>query len=501
MKEYGTVISSLEGPSTRKFSFLINPGQKVHRGQFVQLDTGTGILVGRIEDVIKTNRYFMRPESVKEFEKSGKPMGEIFPVTDWEYLVAEVRALGIMHEGMFKEASFPASPGDRVLEPEGRILEKFFGLDTKQGIRLGTIPYHSVEASLDMTKLFQKHMAILALSGGGKSYLTSVLMEELLDRKPEHGGLAAVIIDPHGEYSSFADDKNYSSNVRVYHSSDIRMDISNMSAYNLARFMPSLSPAQVRELDKAIRNLRKSRGKGYGISELIEAVETAEMKSQVRDVLISLLIGLGRTGLFGISDSPTLQELAKHGRLAIIDLSEEISIRKKQMVTACLAGRLFEARRQGKIPPFLLVVEEAHQFCPEKTAKENAISKPIITTIAREGRKFGASLCLISQRPKYLATTALAQCNTHIILRINNPNDLDHLKSSSEGITEDVLKRISSLKVGSGLIVGEAVNFPLFVDIRKRKSRESSKGKPLQQSAVEWWQKHEQEGKDAKAFM
>lgn len=500
MKEYGTVISTFEGPSTRRFSFLVNPGRKVHRGQFIQIETGGGKLIGRIADILKTNRYYMRPESVKEFEKSGKPMGEIFPVAEWEYLVAEVRALGVLADGMFREASFPVSPGDSVLEPEDKVLERFFGLDP-EGLHLGRVPYHDVDVRLDMTRLFQKHLAILALSGGGKSYLAAVLIEELLKRKPEEGQLATLIIDPHGEYSSFAEDEGYSAKTRVFPSSEIRIGVSNLSIYHLCRFMPRLSPVQVRELDKVARELRKAK-RGYSLSDLIEAVEAKEeMKSPVRDVLVSVLTELAMTGIFGASDYPPLEELARLGGLSVVDLSEEIGIRKKQIIVAYLAGKLFEARRNGIIPPFLLVLEEAHQFAPEAAAKEQAISKPIITQIAREGRKFHASLCLISQRPKYLATTALAQCNTHFILRINNPYDLKHIEESSEGITSDVVKRISSLRVGSGLLAGEAVNFPLFIEIRKRVSKESRKGMPLQKASIEWHKRMVKDKKDAKSFM
>ena len=79
MQEYGTVISTLEGPSSRKFSFVINKNLIVRRGQFIQLTIHDGKLIGRVSDVFKTNRYFMRPESVKEYESHGKTMNDIFP--------------------------------------------------------------------------------------------------------------------------------------------------------------------------------------------------------------------------------------------------------------------------------------------------------------------------------------------------------------------------------------------------------------------------------------
>ena len=76
-KIIGTVISTFEGPSTFRFNFVIKEesGQiPVHKGQFIQAQTEEGILIGRVDEVVKTNRYFMQAESVREYEKSGKPL-------------------------------------------------------------------------------------------------------------------------------------------------------------------------------------------------------------------------------------------------------------------------------------------------------------------------------------------------------------------------------------------------------------------------------------------
>ncbi len=494
----GTVISSLEGPSTRKFSFVIDTGTIVRRGQFVQLSAEDGALIGRVSDVYKTNRYFMRPESVKEYQSSGKPMDDIFPVSDWEYLVADVSALGVYKNPGFGDSLFPPSPGTKVLEPEREILTNFFGLDPS-GLHLGSIPHHDVEVNVSLTRLFQKHLAILAISGAGKSYLTSVLMEELLSRKPDQGQLATVVLDTHGEYSSFAKDKTYSPQTRVFPASDIQIGLSNISPYQLREFLPNMSHAQFREISKL---MRKNRNNAYSISDMIDDVENGDgIKTNVKDALIPLLDELRRTGLFSSSDYPPLDELSRQGTMAIIDLSETVNQVKKQMIAAYLARKLFNARRHGMIPPTLLVVEEAHQFVPEKAAKEVALSRGILTTIAREGRKFHISLCLISQRPIQLSTTVLSQCNTNIILRVTNPYDLDHIGHSSEGINKSVLKQISSLPVGTGILVGEAVNSPLFVQIRPRRSSPSNKGLPLDKAAVEYQKRIVQNSKDAEAMM
>ncbi|NIO21860.1 MAG: DUF87 domain-containing protein [Candidatus Aenigmarchaeota archaeon] len=500
MSEYGTVISTFEGPCTRKFSFVIKKDQVVRRGQFVEVSVEGGRLIGRVADVFKTNRYFMRPESVEKYESS-KPMEDIFPVSNWEYLVADVVPLGVHgKEGMFEEVSFPPSPGTKVHEPDHGILSKFLGLDMK-GLEVGELPYHNIKTRLNLTRLLQKHLAILAISGAGKSYLVSVIIEELLRRKEEEGQLATVIVDTHGEYVSFAEDPNYTDRMSVYPGQDIRIGLPNLTSHQISEFLPKLSPAQVRELARLLREM-KSEKRHFGIDELIKKIEEDEKaKSATKDVLISVLYELMETGMFGASDHPSPKELAQQGKVSIVDLSNFISSRKKQMVVAHLARKLFNGRRDSKIPPFLLVLEEAHQFVPETARAENAISRGIVQTIAREGRKFHASLCLISQRPIQLSTTALSQCNTHIILRVTNPYDLDHIGRSSEGITKDVINQISGLRVGTGLIVGEGVNFPIFVKIRKRKSKESKRGIPLEDAAKEFTERGKQKKEDSKSFM
>jgi DNA helicase HerA-like ATPase len=498
MQEIGTVISTLEGPSTRKFSFVINKDSVVRRGQYVQLRNHDGNLIGRVADVVKANKYFMRPDSVKEYESSGRSMDDLFPVDHWEYLVAEVNCLGVHTGNGFMDSSFPPSPGTRVVQPENHILSDLFGLD-QNGLLIGTIPHHDVEVKLSPTRLLQKHLAILAISGAGKSFLTSVILEELMERKPEQGQLAVIVIDTHGEYASFADDPKYAGRVSVFPISDVQIGIGNLRSYQFSEFMPNLSYPQMRELLKVMDGLRK---KNYNLSELIDAVESNEkIKPATKEPLLSNLMSLRMTGLFGVADYPSLEELVRQGSLSIIDLSETTNLNSKQMLVAYVARKLFNARKDGIIPPFLLILEEAHQFVPETTKKEHAISKGVMQTIAREGRKFNASLCLISQRPIQLSTTVLSQCNTHIILRITNPYDLDHIGKSSEGMNRSVLRQISSLKVGTGIIVGEAVNFPLFVKIRMRRSKASEKGLPLEKAAAEYYARVKQKKRDAKEFM
>lgn len=496
MKELGTVIS-LNGPTSTEFWFVVNNHQ-AYKGQFIQLQTGDGLLIARIEEVKKSNRYYMRAESVSEYEKSGKPLTEQFPVSRWECLIAKACPLGVYVNGEQKRVVFPPSPGEKVYLAEWDVLMDFFGFDGS-GINLGKMEFHELEVKLNLTRLFQKHLAILAISGAGKSYLASVLIEELLDRPKELGKPAIIVVDPHGEYLGFAEDENYVAKTRVWRAKNISIATSNLSVSEIAELIPQMSWVQRRELSPLIRELKK-RKKNYSFEDLIKTVEESNMNPKTKYALLSWLNELNSTHLFRNINSPSIEELAVAGRLSILDLSDVIRLREKQIIVTYFTRQLFDARRNGRIPPFIFILEEAHQFVPEGESRAEAISRGVIEQIAREGRKFGACLVLISQRPIKLSTTALSQCNTHIILRVTNPYDLDHISKSSEGITKDVLKMIPGLKVGEALIVGEAVNYPVLVKVRKRRSRKSEKGVKLEDALKKYGSDKEKYLDDLKGF-
>ncbi len=500
----GTVISTPEGPNVSSFNFVINEnGSSVKQGQFVMLKTPEGKMVARICDIFKSNRYFQRAESVSEYEKSGKRMSDIFPVERWEYLIGKAKPLAVFSSKLLQRPSFPPSPGDSVNLADNETLSKFIGFDQKRGINIGKINFHDVNAKINLTKLLQKHLAILSISGGGKSYLTSVMIEELLDRKPEEGQVATVIIDTHGEYIGFSEDSDYRNKISVITGKDFKIGVPGISVSLISHFVSDMTHVQKRELGRILSIARnRMKGRLYNLNDIIRIIaEDEKIKSSTRDILITILSQLRGTGFFGVSDNPSLDTLAKQGHGTVIDVSDITSLRKRQMLVSYIGRKLFDARREERVPPFVFIVEEAHNFAPEGVKREAALSKSIIEKIAREGRKFNSSLCLISQRPIQLSTTALSQCNTHIILRVTNPYDLDHIGRSSEGLTRDVLDTISSLRVGEAIIVGEAVNYPIFVKVRERKSKKSERGMPLEEAAVKFHEEKSKKTEDAKSFM
>jgi DNA helicase HerA-like ATPase len=497
----GTIISLEESPSTSEFAFVVESGnESVRKGQFVQNETKNGLLFGFISEITRANRYFERAESVAEYERQS-PMKDHFPISSWDHMIAQVKVLGTFRDGKFERAYKPPVPGSKVDEADEKVLKRFLGF-TDTGLLLGKLQHHELDAKIDLTRLFQKHLAILAMSGAGKSHLSSVMLEELLNRSAEDGRIAVIVIDIHGEYVGFKFDPNYGTKTKVVEGKEIFVPLRKVAPEMLEEWLPNLSGPQREALRAAMHSMRGSKEK-ISMKELVTRIEALPDSKEETKKTLKRTLGEIRRHRFVTSgkENPRFLHDVKPGELLVMDFSPLDSMRKKQILVSYIARKLFNLRKKGKIPPFLLLVEEAHNFAREKAEAHEAISRSIIETIAREGRKFGASLCLVSQRPVNLSTTALSQCNTHVILRVTNPNDLDHIQQSSEGIDARIARSISGLKVGEAIIVGEAVNYPIFVNIRQRKSEKREKGMPLHQQAVEFEQNREKKEKNVETFL
>ncbi|MDF1537422.1 MAG: ATP-binding protein [Candidatus Thorarchaeota archaeon] len=477
--QLGTVVCTNEGPNVSEFSFVLEGGTNettVRRGEFVTIEAEFGLVVARVQDLVRTNRYFQHAEAVREYQSRGEPLRSIFPTNRWQYTIAQTRVVGFWIEGRTVRPYTTVSPGAIVTRADEEMLAKFLKLDMDEGLKLGTVANHNLEFRASIDRLLSKHLAILAMSGAGKSYFVSVMLEEILSRSQDTGRLSVVVVDVHGEYSYLKDVDPKSLGLpegafEVEHirGSHIQIPVHSLSAESFSSYIAGMSGVQIRDLRRSISDIRTRFKDGYTITDIINLVKDDETISKnTREALVGWLITLEDTGLFGKEASPEIIDIIRPGKITLIDLSDFVSLKKKQIIVSHLAGELLYYRRQGRIPPFLLVLEESHQFCPE-SRQELALPKARIETIAREGRKFFALLCLITQRPVKLSTTVLSQCSNQAILRCTNPYDLDHIGRSSEGIDRASLNAITTLEVGEALFVGETVSVPTFVKIRTRR--------------------------------
>ncbi|MDY6770977.1 MAG: DUF87 domain-containing protein [Candidatus Nanohaloarchaea archaeon] len=311
------------------------------------------------------------------------------------------------------------------------------------------------------------------------SYATAVLIEELLEKD-----YPVVIIDPHDEYHSLTEPnvlededmqqydveprdfptQEYSTNTELNHRAEqLTFSSKNMDAKEIQQVVPTnLTNSQLGVLYTALKELKKR--ESYTLDDVIETCMDQDSKAKWN--LINMLETVRDSGLF--AEQPTdLDQLIEQGTATIINL-RGVDPEMQETVVYKLSKELFERRKRGKLEPFFMVMEEAHNFVPEK-GMGKAICSDILRKIASEGRKFGMGIGVISQRPANVAKNILSQCNTQLIMRVTNPNDLSAISRSFEGVTSEVEDSITSLPPGVGLLLGK--EYPIMTDIRVRKSK------------------------------
>lgn len=137
--------------------------------------------------------------------------------------------------------------------------------------------------------------------------------------------------------------------------------------------------------------------------------------------------------------------------------------------------------------PILLVYEEAHKYVPNSDLSKYRSSKKSIERIAKEGRKYGVTLLLASQRPSELSETIFSQCNNFIAMRLTNPNDQSYVKKLLPDTLGNLIEKMPSLKAGEALLIGESVVLPSIVQIDKCDSPPSSNDIPYWELWKEEW--------------
>lgn len=128
--------------------------------------------------------------------------------------------------------------------------------------------------------------------------------------------------------------------------------------------------------------------------------------------------------------------------------------------------------------PWVLVLEEAHNYIRPKRQEESRgilVSREVFERIAKEGRKFGLSLVVASQRPSDISPTVLSQCANFIIHRLQNPDDIEHFRKIVPSQSRRLMDQITILRAGEGIVVGSGFHIPSRVQVKRPHPEPSSK--------------------------
>jgi len=461
-----------------EFNFAVN-GQNLRKFDYIFAPHKEGSMLAQVLDI--RQRSDLRFDDAATIEGSG----ELPHFSSKQSAFADV--IGYRDKkGLLQSPRTPFNPGTAIMKAEENLIRHVLGLNASKenGAYLGLLKGHSLQVFLNVDALVQKHICILAKTGGGKSYACGVLIEELLKHK-----IPMVIIDTHGEYHSLAepnksrkDQKNmarfgikkqgYSSQINEYspigskgNIKHITLNGVNLEAREIIDLLSAkLSGPQIGVLYQAIKELKEYK-KMWNLRDIIDSVNRS--KSNARWNVIASLESLDSIGVFSENGTPT-SDLVVKGKCSTINM-KGVPPDVQDVVVTRLTKELFDDRKAGKIPPFLLVVEEAHNYCPER-GFGTAVSSNILRTVASEGRKFGMGICIVSQRPAKVDKNIISQCNTNIILKVTNPNDLKAIIQSVEGLTSQTCDEVQRLPIGVALVSGAGLQMPIMTEIRTRET-------------------------------
>jgi hypothetical protein len=399
-------------------------------------------------------------------------------------------------------------PGVRVFPVTGNDLKQMFSADDRPHIEIGTVyPTKDVRGALYVDAMLGKHFALLGSTGTGKSTSAALIMHRICEIAPE-GHI--VMIDPHGEYSAAF--KGYG---ELFNVDNLAMPYWLMNFEEHCEVLITSSGAdKQRDSDILAKCLLQARSKNraaegltkltvdspipYTLSDLTNAITTEmgllnkatdtapymRLKTKIDELKADPRYSFMFSGML-VADTMAafiskIFRLPARGKpISIVDVSG-VPSDITSVVVAVLSRLVFDYAiwsRNELQRPVLLICEEAHRYVPaDKTSSGQAVRK-ILERIAKEGRKYGVALGLITQRPSDLAEGVLSQCGTIIAMRLNNDRDQAYVKSAMPEGARGFLDVIPALRNRECIVCGEGVSIPIrvsFDDLEKDRCPASS---------------------------
>ncbi len=521
-------IGTVKGPGETPNEFTMiapDPDRRAKYGEFVHyvahVDGKERSILGRI-----TERRAVRVFPDSFMADPGVPPAQIASLLGYEsaneLFELTVSVLGYHSEalGDFINPRVPPVGGSPIYIADDESLAQVLSKRVKGDVgsaHLGSLLSREPDAvpvALDVRGFTSTHLAIIASTGSGKSYLAGVLLEELM---MPHNRASVLIIDPHGEYNTLQQMQNlpefsqgnYRPKVSIRRPDQLRVSVDSLTLPDLRYLLPNLSEKMQYQLTRAFNYAQRSnKGGKYTLEQLMQAVRAVGDQPSGEDADAfeddpttgGLIWRLGSTfknsRIFNDFENLELSELFAPGQCTVIQLNE-VDQREQQVIAATLLRRVYQARidsDKGKatrgdkdyVPfPVFCLLEEAHNYAP---ANAEAVSSNVLKTILSEGRKFGVSIGLISQRPGKLDSDVLSQCMTQCIMRITNPIDQNRIAESVESVGRDLLRELPSLSKGQVIVSGASVNTPVMLRVRRRITEHGGESIDAPTRWMEWFE-------------
>jgi DNA helicase HerA-like ATPase len=493
---------------------------KIREGMILLIESQGRKILARVAQIIPYNDFYIEGDAWSEARRKGLPVPEDvarrYEICKLDLLMeiprSEVKAPPQPGDRVYKidpkthlRDIFGASPGD----------PKFIWISTLSGYEDDPLPIPLYVENIPM------HCAILGVTGSGKSFTAGVLIEKLSEIPAKNGKRVSypiIIIDAHGDYVDYSDYFENGGTLgevkwikRFVFPNAYRKNMDLRLKRNVREIGINLSIISLRELAEII--ILYYRGTLEGAELQVDGLESLlnymiDVKGYSKDKINNLFINYFDDLIRGLDElaedtkmhhstkaaisralntfrsieeqhyllstaselktADFVDKITSEGGIAIFDFSADgapgVDLKTKQFVMTYLATLLFnkfteyKTRREDRY--LMLVIEEAQNFIPDKTYPiSSSLAHTKLSTIATQGRKFGLSLCLISQRPSFVDRVVLSMCNTFFIHRVS-PEDVNFVKIVSGGLPQSFASRLTTMSTGDVIITGQMLPLP-----------------------------------------
>ena len=506
------LVGTVKGPgeSPHEYSFITTDNEHTRVGEFVFYNAVGGDADWKIVGTI-TGRKLVRSLPDSFLVDPRTPPAEVsnllgLPADNAEIFEISVETIGYFNDTLndFINPRIPPMPGQSIHLASNDMLTSMLSPRRKGesgGAHIGSLLTRGsddVPIVLSVREVVSTHLAVLASTGSGKSYLAGVLLEELL---MPHNRAAVLIIDPHGEYGTLQEihqhpgfsQGNYPPEVKIFTPDKIKVRLSSLTESDIVYLLPEMTEKMRSCLSQAFRALINTRGRGergqWGFQDLLTEVlaqrygdeegKSGGNVSSIEGLEWRLRRRFEQGRIFSDHENLDLKDLFRPGQCTILQLSD-IDETEQQVIVGAILRRTNKARMatvrgnahegdESFLPyPVFVLLEESHRYAP---AGVKVVSTDILKQILSEGRKFGIGIGMITQRPGKLDQDVLSQCMTQFIMRIVNPIDQQTIASSVEGAGRRLLDELPALTKGQVIVSGVAINTPVLCQVRKRITR------------------------------
>ena len=535
-KVLGKLIGNTGDPA--KLSMMLSSSFAGRRGEFVRVrhhEQEGGVptdVLARIVSISRSNVLYNSGlgQSVTELELL--PGAQI----TGEQVMGRLEAIGYKDPdtGQIKVPRRALDPGTAVETVDYQFLSDFYEFNEHSSLHIGNLVGYekgegAVPVYLDVNRLVTEHMAILAMTGSGKSYTVGRIIERLVGL---NNG-TVVVFDPHGEYGralqggklhfndepgqiddprdqkaipaiqeSFERLQEAGAGIQIYTpqnpsfrhkyagiNHELALQFDRFEMDDVSEILPGLTEPQQRVLDVAIRYwtvMEKSEPRDinrlrYYLADGLDEIKEWDQLSQAEATALN-----GRSAAVAsmklsrvLSEAQSFYYSGLTAATDIYDMIGRPTDRRGRLVVVDLQG-LSDTAKQVITA---LISSEVLRAASSKTdqtrpcflifeeghsfapAGSAAVSHRIIKKIAGEGRKFGVGFGIVSQRPSKLDPDVTSQCNTLITMRLKNPDDQRFISRASDMVSKADIDELPSLSTGEALICGRSIPAPLLVKV------------------------------------